>query len=145
MAHAFDLELTRDSGSHWTIKTGSVAFPVIDYHSDALTPEEKSNEHMGGRLFAAGALACFTNSLWNDIIRAGGVPRSMKAHIEVEKEKDASLRTKFGPYTLKVEVRADGISQEEFDPIRRALMRGSLVTYTLEEGAEMDYDIELVD
>lgn len=145
MAHAFDLELTRDSGSHWEIKTGSVAFPVLDYDSSKLTPEEKADEHMGGRLLAAGAIACFTNSLWNDIIRAGGTPKSMKASIEVEKEKDDAMRTKFGPYTLKVEVKADGISQEAFDPIRRALMRGSLVTYTMEEGTEMDYDIELID
>ncbi|MDL2267272.1 hypothetical protein LJC46_04705 [Desulfovibrio sp. OttesenSCG-928-G15] len=145
MAHAFDLELTRDSGSHWELKTGSVAYPVIDYRSDKLTPEEKADEHMGGRLLAAGALACFTNSLWNDIIRAGGTPVSLKASIEVEKEKDSAMRTKFGPYTLKVEVKADGITQEAFDPIRRGLMRGSLVTYTMEEGTEMDYDIELID
>lgn len=145
MAHAFDLELSRESGAEWELKTGSLAFPVIKYNSAKLTAEEKADEHMGGRLLAAGALACFTNSLWNDIVRAGGTPKSLKATIEVEKEKDAAMRTKFGPYTLKVEVKADGISQEEFDPIRRALMRGSLVTYTMEEGTEMDYDIELVD
>lgn len=145
MAHAFDLKLIRESGSHWQIETGSVAYPLIDYHSDALTSEEKGNEHMGGRLLAAGALACFTNTLWNDIIRAGGTPKSLHAEIIVEKEQDASRRTKFGPYTLKVEVRADGISQEAFDPIRRALLRGSLVTYTMEEGTDMDYDIELVE
>lgn len=145
MAHAFDLELTRDSGSHWAINTGSAAHPVIDYNSSALTKEQKEDEHMGGRLLAAGALACFTNSLWNDVIRAGGTPKSLKSWIEVEKEKDASARTKFGPYTLKVEVKADGISEEQFDPIRRALMRGSLVTYTVEQGTEFDYDVELVD
>lgn len=145
MAHAFDLELVRDSGSHYAIKTGSVALPVIDYDSSKLTAEEKPHEHLGGRLLAAGALACFTNSLWNDIIRAGGTPISLKANIEVEKEKDSAMRTKFGPYTLKVEVKAEGITQETFAPIRSALMRGSLVTYTMEEGTEMDYEIELVD
>ncbi|MDL2285387.1 hypothetical protein LJB93_01425 [Desulfovibrio sp. OttesenSCG-928-F07] len=145
MAHAFDLELTRDSGSHWAIKTGSAAFPVLDYDSSKLTPEEKADEHMGGRLLAAGALACYTNSLWNDIVRAGGTPISMHATIEVEKEKDSAMRTKFGPYTLKVEVKAENITAEQFAPIRSALMRGSLVTYTMEEGTEMDYEIELVD
>ena len=145
MAHAFDLELSRDSGSHWSIQTGSVAHPVIDYDSSTLTADQKADEHMGGRLLAAGTLACFTNSLWNDIIRAGGTPLSMKAWVEVEKEKDSSSRTKFGPFTIKVEVKADNISEEVFDPIRRALMRGSLVTYTVEQGTEFDYDIELVD
>lgn len=145
MAHAFDLELTRNSGSQWDIKTGSVALPVIAYDSGSLTPEEKAEEHMGGRLMAAGALACFTNTLWNDIVRAGGTPVSLKAHIEVNKEKDSALRTKFGPYILKVEVKADNFSQEQFNPIRNALMRGSLVTYTMEEGTDMDYEIDLVD
>jgi uncharacterized OsmC-like protein len=100
---------------------------------------------MGGRLLAAGAIACFTNTLWNDVIRAGGTPKSLKATLEVEKEKDSAMRTKFGPFTLKVEIQADGITQEAFAPIRSALMRGSLVTYTMEEGTEMDYEIELVD
>ncbi len=145
MAHAFDLELTRNSGSHWDIKTGSAALPVIDYDSSKLTPEEKAEEHMGGRLMAAGALACYTNSLWNDIVRAGGTPVSLKAHIEVNKEKDSAMRTKFGPYILKVEVKADNFTPEQFAPIRSALMRGSLVTYTMEEGTEMDYEIDLVD
>ena len=100
---------------------------------------------MGGRLLAGGALACFTNTLWNDVIRAGGTPKSLKASIAVEKEKDSAMRTKFGPYTLRVEIKADGITQESFAPIRSALMRGSLVTYTMEEGTEMDYEIDLVD
>jgi uncharacterized OsmC-like protein len=145
MAHAFDLELTRDSNSHWKLHTGSLAVPVIEYDSSKLTPEQKADEHMGGRLLAAGAIACFTNTLWNDVIRAGGVPKSLKATLEVEKEKDSAMRTKFGPFTLKVEIQADGITKEAFAPIRSALMRGSLVTYTMEEGTEMDYEIELVD
>lgn len=145
MAHAFDLEVTRNSNSNYQIKTGSVALPVIDYDTSKLTQEEKADEHLGGRLLAAGALACFTNTLWNDIIRAGGTPKSMNATLEVEKEKDSAMRTKFGPYTLKVEISADGITQEQFSSIRNALMRGSLVTYTIEEGTEMDYEIDLVD
>ncbi len=145
MAHAFDLELIRDSGAHYIIKTGSAALPVIDYNSSSITAEEKANEHMGGRLLAAGALACYTNSLWNDIVRAGGTPKKLHSWIEVEKEKDSAMRTKFGPYTLKVEVSADGITAEQFAPIRSALMRGSLVTYTMEEGTEFDYEIDLVD
>ncbi len=145
MTHAFTLNLNRDSNARWSIETGSVAFPVLEYDNSALTPEQKADEHMGGRLLAAAALACFTNSLWNDIIRAGGTPLALKASIEVEKEKDTALRTKFGPYTLAVEVKATNISQEHFASIRNALMRGSLVTYTMEQGVEMEYDIALVD
>ena len=74
MAHAFDLELIRESGPHWEIKTGSVAFPVLPYDSSNLTAEEKADEHMGGRLLAAEAPACFTNPPLNDISRSGGTP-----------------------------------------------------------------------
>ena len=145
MEHAFDLELVRTTGAQWELSTGSLAFPVIRYDSSGLSQEEKSNEHMGGRLLAAAALACFTNTLWNDIIRAGGTPLEMKASMAVEKEKDSALRTKFGPYTLTVEVKARDLSRESFASIRSALMRGSLVTYTMEQGVEMEYDVELVD
>lgn len=145
MSHAFDLELVRKASDHWELSTGSLALPVISYDTSALSQEEKSNEHIGGRLLAAAALACFTNTLWNDIIRAGGTPITLKASITVEKEKDSTLRTKFDPYTLAAEVTARDISQESFASIRSALMRGSLVTYTMEQGVEMEYNIELVD
>ena len=42
MAHAFDLELIRESGPHWEIKTGSVAFPVLSYDACNLPAEEKA-------------------------------------------------------------------------------------------------------
>jgi len=144
MSDNFTLTFDRNSDSNWKIHTGSVAMPVIDYNSANLTQEEKANEHMGGRLMVAGAIACYTNSLWNDIKRAAGKPVSMTASATVTKEKTDSMRTAFTHIDLSVELSANELDDAAFERIRDALYRGSLVTYSLEEGLEFDYDINLV-
>lgn len=144
MSEDFTLTFERGSDSNWKIHTGSVAMPVIDYNSSNLTQEEKGNEHMGGRLMVAGAIACYTNSLWNDIKRAAGKPVSMAASATVTKEKTDSMRTAFTHIDLSVELSANELDDAAFERIRDALYRGSLVTYSMEEGLEFDYDINLV-
>ncbi|MBI4806573.1 MAG: OsmC family protein [Desulfovibrio sp.] len=144
MSETITLTFDRSSDSNWKIHTGSAAMPVIDYNSSNLTQEEKANEHMGGRLMVAGAIACYTNSLWNDIKRAAGKPVSMSASATVTKEKTDSMRTAFTHIELSVELSANELDDAAFERIRDALYRGSLVTYSMEEGVEFDYDINLV-
>jgi organic hydroperoxide reductase OsmC/OhrA len=136
--------LERGGDAQWTIETGSAALPTIAYDSSALTPDQKAGEHMGGRFLVAAALACYTNSLWNDIKRAAGKPVRMTATATVSKEKDSSMRTTFNHIDLRVDVSAEDIAEDAFETIRTALYRGSLVTYSLEEGVEFDYEINRV-
>jgi len=144
MSDTMTLTFERNADSNWKINTGSAAMPVIHYDSSALTQEEKANEHMGGRFMVVGALACYTNSLWNDIKRAAGKPVSMSASATVTKEKTDSMRTAFTHIELSVELSAEELDDASFERIRDALYRGSLVTYSLEEGVEFDYEINLV-
>jgi len=144
MSDTMTLTFERSSDSNWKIFTGSAAMPVINYDSSTLTQEEKANEHMGGRFMVVGAIACYTNSLWNDIKRAAGRPVNMTASATVTKEKNDSMRTTFAHIDLSVELSAEDIDEPTFERIRDALYRGSLVTYSLEEGIEFDYDINLV-
>ena len=144
MSETMTLEFERESDSNWKIFTGSAAMPVIDYNSAGLTQDQKANEHMGGRFMVVGAIACYTNSLWNDIKRAAGKPVKMKASATVSKEKTDSMRTAFTHIELSVEVSAEDLDEATFERIRDALYRGSLVTYSLEEGIEFHYDISLV-
>ena len=144
MSDTMTLTFDRSTDGMWEIHTGSKAMPTIKYDSSSLTQEEKGNEHMGGRLMVAGAIACYTNSLWNDIKRAAGKPVSMTASATVSKEKTDSMRTAFTHIDLSVELSASELDDSAFERIRDALYRGSLVTYSLEEGIEFDYDINLV-
>jgi len=144
MSDTMTLTFERSSDSEWKLHTGSAAMPVLHYDNSALTQEEKGNEHMGGRFMVAGAIACYTNSLWNDIKRAAGKPVSMTASATVTKEKTDSMRTAFTHIELSVELSAEELDNDAFERIRSALYRGSLVTYSLEEGVEFDYEINLV-
>jgi len=144
MSETLNLTFERASDNQWTINTESLAMPVISYDSSKLSPEQKAGEHMGGRLLVAAALACYTNSLWNDIKRAAGKPVRMTAKAVMDKEKTDSMRTAFTHIDLSVELSAEDIDEPTFERIRDALYRGSLVTYSMTEGLEFDYDISLV-
>lgn len=144
MSETLTLTFERDSDAQWKIGTGSAALPVITYDGSALTPDQKANEHMGGRFLVAAAIACYTNSLWNDIKRAAGKPVRMTAEATVAKEKTDSMRTAFTHVDLRVQVSAEDLDEAAFETIQSALYRGSLVTYSMEEGLEFDYEIERV-
>lgn len=144
MSETMTLSFERSSDANWKINTGSVAMPVLSYDSSALTPDQKANEHMGGRFLVAAAIACYTNTLWNDIKRAAGKPVRMTAEATVIKEKTDSLRTAFTHIDLRVQVSAEDLDEAAFETIQTGLYRGSLVTHSMEEGLEFDYEIERV-
>ncbi|OLN28282.1 hypothetical protein DVDV_1663 [Desulfovibrio sp. DV] len=144
MSETMTLTFARETDAAWKIETGSLALPVIAYDNSALSAEGKGNEHFGGRLLVAAAIACYTNSLWNDIKRAAGRPVRMTATATVSKEKTDSMRTAFTHIDLRVDVSAEDLDEASFDTIQSALYRGSLVTYSLEEGLEFDYEINRI-
>ncbi|MHC1713261.1 MAG: osmotically inducible protein OsmC [Solidesulfovibrio sp.] len=144
MSETMTLTFERKTDATWEIETGSLAMPVIAYDNAALTGEEKGNEHFGGRLLVAAAIACYTNTLWNDIKRAAGKPVRVTATATVSKEKTDSMRTAFTHIDLRVDVAAEDLEESAFDTIQSALYRGSLVTFSMEEGLEFDYEINRV-
>ena len=144
MSETMTLTFARETDAAWKIETGSLALPVIAYDNSALSAEDKGNEHFGGRLLVAAAIACYTNSLWNDIKRAAGKPVRLTATATVSKEKTDSMRTAFTHIDLRLDVSAEDLDEAAFDTIQSALYRGSLVTYSMEEGIEFDYEINRV-
>ncbi len=136
------LTLERKGNQGYTIAVGSAALPEIKIDIAALTPEQKANEHLGGRLLLCAAMACFTNTLAADLTQAGVQFKTINARAEIEKEKDSALRTHYSHVDLEVEVDAPEDQQAAFEGVRRGLMGGSLVTYSLEQGIEFDYDIK---
>lgn len=135
------LTLERKGNQGYTIAVGSAALPEIKIDIAALTPEQKANEHLGGRLLLCAALACFTNTLAADLTKAGVEFNTINARAEIEKDKDSALRTHYSHVDLEVNVDAPEAQQEAFEGVRRGLMGGSLVTYSLEQGIEFDYNI----
>lgn len=141
---SIDVTLTRTGPDGYTIAMGAQGLPELRVDIAGVPPQDKANEHIGGRLLMAAALACFTNTMFNDLTKAGGSVSSISARATTEKAKDSALRTKYDSITLTVDVDVENLDATAFESVRSTMMRGSLVTYSLDEGVEMDYEINRV-
>ncbi|MDY0305555.1 MAG: osmotically inducible protein OsmC, partial [Desulfovibrionaceae bacterium] len=94
-------------------------------------------------LLMAAALTCFVNTMANDL-KARNVSRvaPIEAHAEITKEKDDHLRTRYTHIELNVESEVAEVDRAAYEAVRSVLLRGSLLTYSLENGMELDYNIE---
>lgn len=126
-----------------TFHIGARALPELKIDYADLTQDERNQEHTGARLLCAAALACFTNTFTNALARHGVEVKSMKASAEIFKDKDEVMRTRYTNITLAVEVGLDESQRETFETVKENMLAGSLVTYTLEEAIEFDYDLTM--
>ncbi|MFH1058713.1 MAG: OsmC family protein [Pseudomonadota bacterium] len=136
------LTLARQANQGYTITVGSAVLPEITINIAALTPEQKANEHLGGRLLLSAVLACFTNTLAADLTQAGVSFNTITASASIEKEKDSALRTHYSHIELNVTADAPAEQAAAFESVRQGLLGGSLVTYSLEQGIDFTYEIE---
>ncbi len=141
---SIEARLTRTGPDGYRIITGAKGVADIVVDIAGVSAEDKSNEHIGGRLLLSACLSCFTNTLFNDLTKAGGTVNSIEARAATEKAKDSSLRTKYDNIAIEVDVDVDGLDDAAFESVRSTLLRGSLVTYSLDEGIEMDYEINRI-
>ncbi len=137
--------LTRSEAGGFTIDLGSAALPQIKYDPMTLDPAARKEEHMGARLLLAAALACYVNTMAGDLER-GEASRiaEIRAEAEIQKEKGANLRTKYTHIEINVETEVADADKALFEAVRNSLLHGSLVTYSLEEEIDVDYNIEAV-
>ncbi|MES9997700.1 osmotically inducible protein OsmC [Desulfovibrio aminophilus] len=138
-----EVRLTRAENGEFIIDLGSAALPQIRFNPLELDEATRANEHMGARLLMAAALTCFVNTMANDL-KARNVSRvaPIEAHAEITKEKDDHLRTRYTHIELNVESEVAEADRAAFESVRGVLLRGSLLTYSLENGLELDYNIE---
>jgi hypothetical protein len=130
--------LEEDGHDRFILGADDIPEIAIDFQS----PEHRNMAHMGVRFLLCGTLACFANTLANSILAAGGRLGSLTARATVEKEKDDIFRTRYSAIKVEVRVQVTDMDGETFEGIRDAMERGSLLTYSLEEGIEMAYEIE---
>ncbi|MCM0756907.1 hypothetical protein M7784_16855 [Desulfovibrio aminophilus] len=137
------VRLTRAENGEFIIDLGSAALPQIRFNPMELDEAAQAEEHMGARLLLAAALTCFVNTMANDL-KARGVSRvsPIVATAESTKEKDDHLRTRYTHIEMNVESEVAEADRAAFESVRGVLLRGSLLTYSLENGLELDYNIE---
>ncbi|MHB1132349.1 MAG: OsmC family protein [Chloroflexota bacterium] len=137
-----DLKREDDNVQFFQINAKSLPELTIDWSH--LSKEEQDVEHFGARFLCAAALACFTNTFWNALKAEGVQPKSLTARASSKKEKDAIFRTRYSKILLEVNVALNEEDEEAFQSVVDALEMGSLVTYSLPEGIEVEHDIQRV-
>lgn len=139
------VKLTRGQDGKFTAHLGSAALPSVSWDPTALTPEQRQDEHLGARLLLLAALACYVNTLAADL-KTGGASQvgEINAQAAISKEKGSNLRTRFTNIAINVETPVADLDRKVFETVRNSLLNGSLVTYSLEEEIELDYNIEAI-
>ncbi|MBW2061622.1 MAG: OsmC family protein [Deltaproteobacteria bacterium] len=137
------VKYNRESAEVHHLTIGAAALPEIRINRTGFSDEELRNDHYGARLLCAAALSCFTNTFANSLIRNGANLKGMTAWAEIEKDKDEVMRTRYTSMSIHVEVDIDESDLPAFEKAKENMERGSLVTYSLEDAMEMEYDMRV--
>ncbi|OIO05944.1 MAG: osmotically inducible protein OsmC [Desulfovibrionaceae bacterium CG1_02_65_16] len=124
-------------------RVGAKAVPEIIMDFSKLTPEERGQEHMGARLLCVAALSCYTGTFVNALQRHGAQVKSMTASATLSKEKDEVNRTRYTTLDISVEVGLEEKNRTIFETVKDSMLNGSLLTYSLEEGMAVSYDLKM--
>lgn len=105
-------------------------------------------ESRGGtsvKLLGGACLYCFAASFASALKARGVEIKSLTGEILLEKEKDEVFRTKVSEMTLTINVDIDDKDEATFEKCRKIMLQqGCLLTYTLEEAIEIEYDINRI-
>jgi len=138
------VECAHEKGKQQVFKTGAKSLNEIRFDFSNLNEEEVNTEHLGARLLLCAALSCYTNTFTNNLHAKGVDVHSMAARATIKKEKDDMRRTKYTTILLELKVGVDDKNEAIFERVRGDMERGSLLTYSLDEGIEVEYDVTRV-
>ena len=139
------VEYTREQGGTADrFVVGATSLPEFKMDFSGLSREEKDAEHAGARLLLCACMACYCNTFANALEKAGATVKSLTASGTTEKGKDDLRRTRYTRIILELEVAVDDAHAEIFDRVRDNMEAGSLLTYSLEDAIEMEYNVRRV-
>ena len=87
-----------------TYNVNSVILPKIEFNFNAVSDEERNQDHTGQRFLCVAALACYINTFANSLKRNGAEIKFIRASADTEKEKDHAMRTRYSVLILDVEI-----------------------------------------
>lgn len=141
---AVEVTLKREGDNIQAFNVGAQSLPELVIDWSKLSKEEQDAEHFGARFLCMAALACFGNTFYNALKRDGAKVKSFNAKATIAKERDAIFRTRYTKINLEVRVGLEDEDEPIFQSVCEELELGSLVTYSLPEGIEVEHDIQRI-
>lgn len=117
----------------------SPSLPDISIDYTGIPLEERGGTSV--KLLGAASLYCFAATLGAALTARGADVKSLRGSVSLEKGRDEIRRTKVTDMTLSVEVDIDDKDEPILEKCRKIMERGCLITYTLEESIEIEYEI----
>lgn len=130
------VEYRREGNENHLFSMGSAAFQDIRIDLTAIPEEQRGG--IGGRFLCAAALYCFSNTLASELIARGATIKPMTCRAAPEKAQDDYYRTKITRIRMEVDVDVDDADLPALEECREIMRRGSLITYSLNEGIEVE-------
>lgn len=127
-----------------TYNVNSVILPKIEFNFKNVSDEERNQDHTGQRFLCVAALACYINTFANSLKRNGAEVKYIKASADTEKEKDHAMRTRYSVLILDVEIGMEEKYRDIYKKVEENMLDGSLLTYSLEAGMEVEYNLSMV-
>jgi uncharacterized OsmC-like protein len=141
-ASKITVEYERDGEDRHRLITGSDAFPEITIDYADIPPEGRTGNAV--RLLCASNLYCFAGTLAAALTARGAIVKSMTGKATAVKEKDEIRRTRITGITICIDVEIDEKDIPVFEKCKKIMQRGCLITYSLEDAIEIEYEINRI-
>jgi len=139
---AFIVEYKREGDDHHYLTFGSKALPDISIDYTGMTQEQRAGT--ARKLLSAAALYCFASTLGSSLRARGVNIKSLWGRASAETGQDDYKRTKVAKIRIEVDVDLDDADLPVLEKCSTIAERGCLVTYSLEEGIEVEKEIRRV-
>lgn len=129
----------RISDSEHLLDLESLALPDIRIDYRNIPEAEKGGTAV--KLLGAACLYCFAATLGSALTARGAEISSMIGQVVVIKGKDEIRRTKIIEIDILIEVEIDDKYESVLEKCKKIMEKGCLLTYTLEDAIEIEYQI----
>lgn len=124
-------------------RVGSCFLPKLEFDVVSATDEQRNQDHTGARFLCAAVLACYCNTFANALRREGAEVKFVKATAGTWEEQDMTKRTIYSGMIIDVELGLADKDKEIFSDVEEEMLHGSLLTYSLEAGMDVDYNLHM--
>ena len=121
------------------ISMGSKALADIHINYRGIPKEERGGTSV--ELLGAACLYCFAATLGSALTARGAGVKSLSGSLELVKGKDEIRRTKVTDIRISVEVEIGDKDEPILEKCKKIMDRGCLLTYTLEDAIDIEYQV----
>jgi uncharacterized OsmC-like protein len=118
---------------------GSTALPDFKIDYSGIAKSERAGT--ATKLLCSAILYCFASTLASALISRGASVKSLAGSATATKARDSYHRTKIGDIRLEIEVDIDDADLPILDRCRDLMEQGCLVSYSVNQGIEIDHVI----